>query len=94
MTETEVKPEHFEGCHPEHENAPTDPQRTWQELIDTTVEGCWHCGATTTRGCRCIDCFDNQDYVPTHAVFHCPTCRRWWAYMQPQITTLDFGGAR
>lgn len=78
--------EHFKGCHPEHEHSPRnatppDPQE---------AEECWHCATPTTRGCDCYECWDSADDVPPDAVYHCSTCGRWWAYMQPRITTIVF----
>jgi hypothetical protein len=80
--------EHFPGCHPEHANA--DRQSAGGHQPQET-EACWHCGTPTTRGCSCADCWEGADYVPPSAVYHCPTCGRWWAWMTPVITELKFG---
>jgi len=81
-------PEHFYDCHPEDSRAPDPPAGT--EIKD--VEPCWHCGTPTPRGCRCGDCLDSADYVPPEAIYHCPTCGRWWAWMTGiNVTTIKFG---
>ena len=82
-------PEHFPGCHPEHAE---DPRRVPPAEIEDT-EPCWHCGTPTTRGeCGCTDCWDGADYIPPSAVYHCQTCRRWWAWMTGlNVTAITFG---
>ena len=85
MTDT-APADHFPGCHPEH----AESSRTRGEPQET--EACWHCGAPTPRGCWCPDCHDGADYVPPSAVYHCPLCGRWWAWMTGlNITTITFG---
>ena len=88
MTDT-APADHFPGCHPEH--AEGERKAPAGEIRDT--EDCWHCGTPTTRGdCNCADCLDGADYVPPSAVYHCSTCRRWWAWMTGlNITTITFG---
>jgi hypothetical protein len=83
--------EHFRGCHPEHAESPDRVEPA--EIRET--EPCWHCGTLTTRG-RCADpwCEDCQgnDYIPPSAMYHCPTCGRWWAWMTGlNITKITFG---
>jgi hypothetical protein len=79
---------HFPGCHPED----AEDQREVPEGYEPQeTEACWHCVTTTTRGCNCADCWEGVDYVPPSAVYHCPTCRRWWAWMWPVITEITFG---
>lgn len=84
------KPEHFWGCHPEDgasaREAPSDAAKAGEP------EPCWHCTTMTSRGCLCDDCVTDSDVIPPTAMYHCPTCGRWWAYMQPRITTLIFPG--
>lgn len=81
--------EHFPGCHPE--DAEDRRELPEGEQIRGT-ENCWHCGTPTTRGtCFCADCRD-ETYIPQAAVYHCPTCKRWWAWMTGlNITTITFG---
>jgi hypothetical protein len=83
--------EHFPGCHPEHAES---ADRVAPEQI-TDVEPCWHCGTPTTRGgCACLDCQDDT-YIPPSAMYHCPTCRRWWAWMTGlNIVKIEFGAER
>lgn len=79
--------DHFPGCHPEDAE---DTRKTPDPIPDT--ENCWHCGTLTTRGaCGCADCWEGDDYVPVSSVYHCPLCKRWWAYMIPRITKITFG---
>jgi hypothetical protein len=78
---------HFPGCHPEESEDPR-PDKPQAEIQDT--EPCWHCGTPTPRGCSCFDCCDDG-YIPPTAVYHCPTCKRWWAYMNLNITKITFG---
>jgi hypothetical protein len=79
---------HFPGCHPEHARDERDPDK----LPDPgEVQDCWHCGTPTPQGCTCLDCLDGDDYVPHTAIYHCPTCKRWWATMRPVITKITFG---
>lgn len=80
--------EHFPGCHPEDAEAPDTPGH---KPVAGQPENCWHCGTETPQGCHCPDCLDNADYIPPTAVYHCPLCKRWWAYMIPRITTITFG---
>ena len=79
---------HFPGCHPEHD---ADPRETPAGEIQQ-IEPCWHCSTPTERGaCRCPDCLD-ESYIPQTAMYHCPTCRRWWAWMTGlNVTTITFG---
>ena len=82
--------EHFPGCHPEDaEDSRELPEG--EQIKDT--EPCWHCGTPTTRGtCGCGDCC-YDDYIPQQAMYHCPTCKRWWAWMTGlNITEITFGG--
>jgi hypothetical protein len=80
--------EHFRGCHPEDAQAPETPDG--YEPQET--EDCWHCGTPTPRGCSCAECWESADYVPPTAIYHCPACGRWWAYMTGlNITTIEFG---
>lgn len=81
--------EHFPGCHPEH--AEDRREASVASLAET--EPCWHCGTPTRRGyCGCSDCWEGSDYIPVSAVYHCPTCKRWWAWMTGvNITTITFG---
>ena len=75
---------HFPGCHPEDAE---DTRQTPSPIPDT--ENCWHCATPTSRGtCGCAECWDG--YVPASSVYHCPTCKRWWAYMIPRITEITF----
>lgn len=83
------QPEHFKGCHPEDEH---DPTKTRQGYVPQETEPCWHCGTPTVRGCDCYECWEYADDVPPESTYHCPTCRRWWAYMIPRITTIVFPG--
>jgi hypothetical protein len=79
--------EHYRGCHPEHEQGDQPANHQAQE-----VEPCWHCGTPTPHGCNCIECRNNAEYIPPAAVYHCPLCGRWWAWMTGlNITTLTFG---
>ena len=80
--------EHFPGCHPEH--AESEPDRPDTRQPDQS-DACWHCGTVTPRGCNCAGCWDGADDIPPSAVYHCPTCKRWWAYMSLRVTTLTFG---
>jgi hypothetical protein len=76
---------HFPGCHPEDAEAPETPGHKPQE-----TEDCWHCGTPTPHGCGCLACVDAFDLPGVS--YHCPTCRRWWAYMTGlNITTITFG---
>lgn len=80
--------EHFPGCHPED----AEDIREDHTYEGGQPENCWHCGTPTPQGCSCLDCYDAADYVPPTAIFHCPTCKRWWAYMTGlNITTITFG---
>jgi len=80
---------HFPCCHPEDAEA---PRETPGGYTPPETESCWHCGTTTARGCNCADCWDGADYVPPSAVYHCPVCRRWWAWMTGlNITEITFG---
>jgi hypothetical protein len=87
---TTASPEHFPGCHPEDAEAARDDGDAPK---GSDVENCWHCGTPAPRGCNCAECADQADYVPASAVYHCPTCGRWWAWMMPRITTITFAGA-
>ena len=80
--------EHFPGCHPDDEDR--RELAAGEQIRDT--EPCWHCGTPTTRGaCRCADCL-NDDYIPPGALYHCPACKRWWAWMTGlNITAITFG---
>jgi hypothetical protein len=79
---------HFPGCHPE--DAEGRREAAIGEIQDT--ENCWHCGTPAPRGCDCFECWENSDYVPQSAVYHCKTCGRWWAWMTGlNITTITFG---
>jgi hypothetical protein len=81
--------EHFDGCHPEDDK---DPRETPEGHQSGGIEDCWHCGTPTKQGCGCFDCYDAADYIPPTAIYHCPTCKRWWAYMTGlNITTITFG---
>jgi hypothetical protein len=84
-----VAASHFPGCHPEDAEDPR-PSKPADQIQD--VEDCWHCGTPTTRGaCRCRDTC-NDDDIPMTAIYHCPACKRWWAYMTGlNITTITFG---
>lgn len=78
---------HFPGCHPEHDR----DDRETPEPANGTDE-CWHCKTPTTRGaCRCADCYEGADDIPVEAVYHCPLCKRWWAFMRLNITKITFG---
>jgi len=79
---------HFPGCHPEDAE---DRREVPAGYRPQDTETCWHCGTPTPRGCNCADCRDGADYVPPSAVYHCPACRRWWAWMTPVITEITFG---
>ena len=86
---TKMATEHFPGCHPEDAEDPR-PSKPVEEIQDT--EDCWHCGTPAPRGCDCADCWDAADYMPPTAIYHCPTCKRWWAYMTGlNITEITFG---
>jgi hypothetical protein len=78
--------EHFRGCHPEEDRAAEDHEGP----ADQPVEDCWHCGTQTPRGCGCADCWLSADDIPPAAVYHCPLCGRWWAYMRLSITSFTF----
>jgi hypothetical protein len=82
--------EHFRGCHPEDAE---DQREVPDGYQPQETEDCWHCGTPTGRGdCGCSECWDGADYVPPSAVYHCPTCGRWWAWMTGlNITTITFG---
>jgi hypothetical protein len=83
-----VPGEHFPGCHPEHEEG-TSPGHGYQPA---ETEECWHCGTPTPRGCNCSECWENSDYIPPTAAYHCKTCGRWWAWMTGlNVTTITFG---
>jgi hypothetical protein len=77
---------HFPGCHPEHD---TDTREVPAGYQPAGSEDCWHCGTPTQRGgglCR------DETYIPQAAVYHCPACKRWWAWMTGlNITTITFG---
>ncbi len=81
--------EHFPGCHPEDAE---DPRETPEGYQPQDTENCWHCGTPVTRGeCLCIDC-QYDDYIPPGAIYHCPACKRWWAWMTGlNITQITFG---
>lgn len=83
-----VTEDHFAGCHPEHAEA-GDPPEGYRSQ---DIEDCWHCGTPTTRGCNCESCLDFTDGVP-NVVYHCPTCRRWWAQMCLRVAEIKFGPA-
>jgi hypothetical protein len=89
MSEPVMRAGHFPGCHPEDAEAAREAPNP---IPDT--EPCWHCGTPTTRGtCYCADCMD-EDYIPQSAVYHCPLCARWWAYMTGlNVTEITFGEA-
>jgi hypothetical protein len=80
---------HFPGCHPEDAQG-TRELPEGEQIKDT--EPCWHCGTATTRGaCRCAGCL-YDDYIPQQAVYHCPVCKRWWAWMTGlSVTAITFG---
>ena len=80
---------HFPGCHPEDAE---DPREVPEGYQPGDVEECWHCGTPARRGaCRCADCLGG-DYIPPGAMYHCPACKRWWAWMTGlNITTITFG---
>lgn len=89
MATPETPASHFPGCHPEDAEDPRGDKPAGE--IGST-EDCWHCGTPTTRGCDCADCWDASDYVPPTAIYHCPVCKRWWAYMTGlNLTTITFG---
>jgi len=80
--------DHFPGCHPEDAEA---PRETPGGYTPQETASCWHCGTATARGCNCADCWDGADYVPPSAVYHCPVCGRWWAWMTGlNITEITF----
>jgi hypothetical protein len=80
--------QHFPGCHPEDAQGDQPESHVPQE-----TEPCWHCGTPTPLGCNCRECWEGSDYVPPSAVYHCPTCGRWWAWMTGlNITQITFGG--
>jgi hypothetical protein len=80
---------HFPGCHPEDAR---DDREADPATVGQPVENCWHCGTPTPRGCTCDDCRDAADYIPPSAIYDCPLCRRWWAWMTGlNITTITFG---
>ena len=80
---------HFPGCHPEDA---TDPREVPEGHEPAETETCWHCGTPTPRGCHCWDCEDAGTYMDPAAIYHCPVCKRWWAYMAGlNITTITFG---
>jgi len=83
-----VTGEHFPGCHPEDAEASREAPTP---IPDT--EPCWHCGTATAHGgCGCWECMDTADCIPPEAIYHCPVCMRWWAYMTGlNITTITFG---
>jgi len=68
--------EHFPGCHPGDDEAPSAGPRNEAAV----TEDCWHCGTPTSQGCNCADCFDSAGYIPPSLIYHCQTCRRWWAW--------------
>ena len=79
--------EHYPGCHPE---AAEGAQEPGHEPADP--EPCWHCGTPTPLGCTCWDCQESADIIPPTAIYHCPVCKRWWAWMTGlNITTITFG---
>lgn len=80
-----VSETHFPRCHPEHNEA-GDPPEGYQPQ---ETENCWHCETPTTRGCNCDWCLDFTDGVP-NVVYHCPTCRRYWAQMRLRVTDIKF----
>jgi hypothetical protein len=80
-------PEHFPGCHPEDAEG---AREAGGAPAGQETEDCWHCGTPTPRGCYCLECQDEADYIPTTATYHCPVCKRWWAWMMPRITTIAF----
>ena len=82
---------HFPGCHPEDAE---DLREVPKGYKPQETEDCWHCGTPASRGCNCADCWEGADYVPPSAVYHCPVCGRWWAWMTPVITEITFGVGR
>jgi hypothetical protein len=76
--------QHFKACHPEDAKAPPQPDG----YEPRPVEECWHCGTSTPLGCACSECQEETDVLPAAATYHCPTCRRWWAYLNIKITTI------
>jgi hypothetical protein len=83
--------EHFPGCHPEHAEAP----KAVPGHKPAQKEACWHCGVMTPLGCYCEECLDGDDYIPVTAVYHCPACRRWWAWMTGlNVTTISFDAGK
>lgn len=82
--------EHFPGCHPEHDQG---DQPMPEGLKPGDADKCWHCETLTPQGCDCADCWEGADDIPPSAIFHCRTCKRWWAYMIPRITKITFGAA-
>ena len=86
---TAAEADHFPGCHPEDAE---DPRETPSGYEPRDTENCWHCGTAASLGCNCADCAGEADYVPPSAVYHCPTCGRWWAWMTGlNITEITFG---
>jgi hypothetical protein len=79
---------HFPGCHPEDAEDTREVPAGYQPQ---ETEDCWHCGTPVMRGCDCADCWEGADYVPPTAVYHCPACGRWWAWMTPVIMQITFG---
>jgi hypothetical protein len=80
---------HFHNCHPDDD---TDPRPAPDPLpAPGTADACWHCGTQTPHGCSCVNCLANADVIPPSAIWHCPLCGRWWAYMTPVITKITFG---
>lgn len=79
---------HWKGCHPEDAKSPGTPDG-WQP---SDSEDCWHCGTPTSKGCDCSVCLRDDDDVPATAVYHCPTCGRWWAYMSFPVTITMIPG--
>ena len=81
--------EHYRGCHPEDQRDPRPaPDKPGNP------EPCWHCGTPTAHGCWCPECQDQAGYIPCRAVFHCPACGRWWAYMTGiNVISIDVPGA-
>ena len=83
-----VSETHFPRCHPEHNEA-GDPPEGYQPQ---ETENCWHCETPTTRGCNCDRCLDFTDGIP-NVVYHCSTCRRYWAQMRLRVTDIKFDPA-
>ena len=88
MTAPGTQAGHFPGCHPEDAE---DPRQVPDGYQPQETENCWHDGTPTTRGCNCAACWDGADDIPPSAIYHCPTCKRWWAWMTLNITEITFG---